>query len=353
MKERLFNALIVIASLTACLLSVSAAAPVETKLRGVMVHTDVSTEDLAVLALWKVNLIRWPMVNFTTHFNEYSSFTEQDRQNYLAWLDGRLAHLDKILPECGRHGIKVVIDLHTPPGSFLSKERGEMLLFKNRLAQHTFVEVWRRVARRVATSPVVWGLDLLNEPGFRGTAGGLRDWQSLAQHTAEEIRKIDSRHKIIVESVHGSPSKIEGLRPLRDVRNVVYSVHMYKPLDFTHQGLGERKDKVSSYPDLDKDWNKEKLRRWLKAVRDFQERYDVPIFIGEFSAVRWAPGESAHHYLRDLIEIFEGYKWDWTYHAFREADCWSVEHGDGQDTRCEAEPTGRQCLLRHAFARNR
>jgi len=30
--------------------------------------------------------------------------------------------------------------------------------------------------------------------------------------------------------------------------------------------------------------------------------------------------------LRDCIEVFEEYGWDWTYHAFREWQGWSVEH---------------------------
>ncbi len=37
----------------------------------------------------------------------------------------------------------------------------------------------------------------------------------------------------------------------------------------------------------------------------------------------WAPG--AGEYLRDCIDIFEEYGWDWCYHAFREWEGWSVE----------------------------
>ena len=45
--------------------------------------------------------------------------------------------------------------------------------------------------------------------------------------------------------------------------------------------------------------------------------------MGEFSAASYAPG--AERYLRDCISLFEEYGWDWTYHAFREADVWNVE----------------------------
>ena len=36
--------------------------------------------------------------------------------------------------------------------------------------------------------------------------------------------------------------------------------------------------------------------------------------------------------LRDCIALFEEYGWDWTYHAFRERNGWSVEH-EGPDAR--------------------
>ena len=71
-------------------------------------------------------------------------------------------------------------------------------------------------------------------------------------------------------------------------------------------------------------WDKEMIRKRLQAVRDFQKRHNARIFVGEFSAILWAPG--AADYLRDCIEIFEEYGWDWTYHAFREWDGWSLEH---------------------------
>ena len=39
----------------------------------------------------------------------------------------------------------------------------------------------------------------------------------------------------------------------------------------------------------------------LKNVVEWQRDYGVHIYIGEFSAIRWAPGNSALNYLRDVI----------------------------------------------------
>jgi hypothetical protein len=62
----------------------------------------------------------------------------------------------------------------------------------------------------------------------------------------------------------------------------------------------------------------------LAPVREFQKKHKCRIYVGEFSAVSWAPG--AENYLRDCIALFAEYGWDWTYHAFREWGAWSVEH---------------------------
>ena len=59
-------------------------------------------------------------------------------------------------------------------------------------------------------------------------------------------------------------------------------------------------------------------------------------------------------YLKDLIDIFEAHDWDWSYHAFREWDGWSVEHGsDPKDHGRSKTPTDREQLLRSWFAKNR
>ena len=59
-------------------------------------------------------------------------------------------------------------------------------------------------------------------------------------------------------------------------------------------------------------------------------RHGARIYVDEFSAIAWAQG--AENYLRDCIALFEEFGWDWTYHAFREWNGWSVEH-EGPDAR--------------------
>jgi hypothetical protein len=322
----------------------------ESRLRGAMVQPDITPESLRVLGSeWHANLIRWQLIRYVPPGGE----TTLDA--YDAWLDSELAKLDRALPVCAQHGLRVVLDLHSPPGGsrtasgYIGSDTG---LFTNALAQARFVQVWRRMAERYRDTKVIWGFDLANEPVEEELGDGCDDWQSLATRTAQAIRAIDPRRAIIVEpSPWGSAASIRNLDPL-PVEGVVYSVHMYEPTAFTHQGIHGNSAGVR-YPGLIGKVQQDRaaLRAILQPVRDFQRRHNVHIYVGEFSAIRWAPG--AADYLRDCIELFEEYGWDWTYHAFREYDGWSVEHGpDRADRQPSASPTDRQRLLLEWYGRN-
>lgn len=124
--------------------------------------------------------------------------------------------------------------------------------------------------------------------------------------------------------------------------------------EFTHQGVFKSGPSVVYPGTIDGEfWDKARLETVLKPVLDFQRKYGVHIYVGEFSAIRWSPQNSGYRYLKDVIDLFESYGWDWSYHAFREWSGWSVEHNDNrQDNQPSATPTERQKLLKEWFAKN-
>ena len=215
--------------------------------------------------------------------------------------------------------------------------------------------MWEHLARRYKDSKAVWGYDLANEPQEAAVEDGLLDWEDLAVKTARAIRAIDPNRAIIIEPPEGMwPSGLQTFLPL-DIPNVVYSVHMYVPSAFTHQGVVGKGPIGATYPGEigGKLWDKARLEAVLKPVVDFQRAYGAHIYIGEFSAIRWAPDHSAHRYLKDVIDIMEEHGWDWTYHGFREWNGWSVEHGEDKGNTARAlQPTDREKLLREWFAKN-
>lgn len=320
------------------------------RLRGVMLGPVFREQDIRDLALeWKANQIRWQL-NWVP-MKEAEDWAA-DSEAFDKWLDGALGECDKALDACEKYGLKVLVDLHTPPGG--RTNGGVCRMFSEKRYQDKLIEVWGKIARRYKGRDVVYAYDLLNEAVEGSVSAGLMNWRELATAAAKTIRQVDPGKPVVFEpSPWGGPDGFDALVPL-DIDRVIYSFHMYKPHQFTHQGVYDSKADLV-YPGLINGirWDKESLRAAMAAAIDFQEEFNVHIYVGEFSAIRWAPDNSAYRYLRDAIELFEEYGWDWSYHAFREWDGWSLEHGAvKEDRKPTAEPTDRKKLFLKWFAEN-
>ena len=289
-------------------------------LRGCMLPHGTTEEDIATLASWGATLVRFQIARNWSGVDD-----NQDLAEYAAWVDSLLDNLAEVLEWCAARGMKVCVDLHTPPGGKRAGDRAMNMFFQKKFAD-AFVGTWRRIATRFKGHPALYGYDLVNEPIQREPAP-FSYWE-LQKRAAEAIREIDPGAAIVVESNLGSVAEsYRYLSPLA-MDNVIYQVHLYKPYEYTHQGVWgnpmERDGRPLAWPDPARGWTTDHLRRVLAPVRAFQEKHRARIYVGEFSAVSWAPG--AENYLRDCIALFEEYGWDWTYHAFREWGAWSVEH---------------------------
>lgn len=321
------------------------------RLRGAMVRTWGGDIDEGMRVLgdeWNANVVRWQLRS-----PGGKGPPPEDLAAYDRWLDRELSTLDKALPICEKHGLKVVVDLHCKPGGTLTKPTRDRM-FRERKYQEKLVAAWKRIASRYRGHKAVWAYDLINEPVQGIVAEGLLDWQALAARTAKAVRAVDPDTAIIVEpSPWAHPFALDNFLPI-DVPGVVYSIHMYLPHNFTHQGIKGLPWGLKYPGEIDGvHWDAERVRTALQPAADFQRDYGVHIFVGEFSAIRSAADHSAFRYIRDVIDVFEQHGWDWAYHAFREWDGWSAEHGpDLKDRSPSKTQTDRERLLRSLFAKN-
>ena len=306
------------------------------QLRGVMLPMrDCTEDDFKTLQDWGVTLVRYQMVGARQEWKGLDPDRDVSKiiDLYGHWLDGRLDHLEKVvLPLAKKCGMKVCVDLHEAPGYRYSKAVGrvprgrgnEFRMFYDADYRQAFYGAWRKIATRFKGDPAIYGFDLINEPAQRGNVP-VGYWEIQAE-AARIVRSIDSRTPIVIEA-NGmdNPDAFQTLRPI-GLDNVIYQVHMYMPFLFTHQAVAIDRDwKVrAAYPDPARGWDKVHLRECLRYVRAFERRTGARIYVGEFSAIAWAKGADA--YLRDCMEIFNEYGWDWSYHAFREYTGWCVEH---------------------------
>ena len=302
----------------------------------------VVSEDLPTLRSWGANLLRWQITR-----NWGRRYDNQDPAEYLQWIQSRIPGTLAVLDKAHELGMKVVVDLHVPPGG--RDAQGNMVMFDNATYAEAFQEAWRMLATACKGHPALFGYDLINEPS-QPYKVSRRDYLGLQYDVARIIREIDPETPIIVEANGWDNAAMFAYLSALPLQDVIYQVHCYAPSEFTHQGVDGRRTGFT-YPDAARGWDKEFLREYLRPVREFQLRHGARIYVGEFSAVRWATG--AEEYLRDCIALFEEYGWDWSYHAFREWEGWSVEHGeDPQDTRPASQDTARKRVLLEGFQHN-
>lgn len=332
----------------------------QTKNRGMT--ADVRTLDAEGIAAlgqngWGVNLVRLQLVN--------ANATTDSAEQYTTWLEGALDGTEALLPIFAANGIKVVLDLHSPPGGFASEKPPQDKIFSESWAQQLLIQSWTTIAARFNTSEVIWGYDLVSEPAQGVVAPGLLSWKELQAPIAQAIRAVgpgtaDNQPTLVIEPIFGDIGRISTVDPSAD-SNMVLSPHFWFPRSFTSQGTpAGGKAKMKVYPDKKtkkkkkkKRLNKATLKRRMAKAKKFAKKNGLGVYIGEFGVVRWAPKNSGVRYLRDVVKLFEKSGWDWTYHAFREADAWSLEHSDRKnDSNPATTPTKRLLLMQSFFALN-
>jgi len=228
--------------------------------------------------------------------------------------EAEIRYVENVLRQGELNGFGVIVAMLPRPGYKKADFWGRPDL----MAQ--LVSHWRTMANRLKAAPALLAYDLMNEPVVATLLPGVgkEKWHSLAMQMASAIRAEDPNTPLMMEPTPwGLPGSFKGMQPLA-LPGLVYSFHFYAPHEFTHQGLPGY-DGVRNYPDAD--WDRAKGRTALEEARRFASTTNSPIFVGEFSCVRWAPGNSCIEYARDAIGLFEESGWGWAYH------CWRCYHG--------------------------
>lgn len=317
--------------------------------RGMNVTDEMTASDVAVLQSWNVNIVRFQLV-----LNAAQNGTETD---YLAELDSTLANLDALLPILEQSGIKVILDLHTPPGGFASTNfPAQFKLFSEPSLQTTLVTAWESIALRYVNNTTIYGFDILSEPAT-GSRRPSQAWLSLATELAQAIWAIDPSRQLLIAPDYADPKKLKifskrlkkNLGSADYSSKVIHNIHLFVPFKYVTQGVSRIVKKPVQYGT--RKLNKRTILTSFRRLKKAQTATKSRIFIGEFSVVRWAP--RADRFLSDFVRLLEKNKWDWTYHIFREFDGWSVEHTEDQNNPdVSLTETRRLSVLKRFFARN-
>ncbi len=185
-------------------------------------------------------------------------------------------------------------------------------------------------------------------------------WPHLMKEIIKKIREVDQeRYIIVTPGIWGMPEGYKNFQPLDD-QHIIYDAHVYIPHQYTHQGL-EGIPFGIKYPGIIgfRYWNKKELEDSISPLIEFQNKYKKLVWIGEFSAVRWAPG--GDDYVRDLIDVFDSHGWGWSYFCYNSYHGWNPDYDNVLDPKSPNEwqkhyvghNSNRWQLLMKAYLKNK
>ncbi len=173
---------------------------------------------------------------------------------------------------------------------------------------------WRQVAEHYKDAPDNVIFEILNEPSQKLTA---EMWNVWLNEALAIIRKTSPTRTVIIGPAFWS--NVDYLKKLelpQADRNIIVTVHYYKPMDFTHQGASwaGRKDKLGiTWGTVEEKQavvnNFEKVQAWAKKEKR-------PIFLGEFGAYDKAEMKYRIAYINHVTREAEKRNWSWAYWQF-------------------------------------
>ena len=243
--------------------------------------------------------------------------------------------MDKILDECERIGLKVILDNHSRAHDGYMNET---LWYTGGYSEESWIADWVFLAERYRNNAAVVAMDLKNEPHGNMTTGmkppatwgydeaqyGVTDWRRAAIKCGQAILAVNPTLTIIVEGVENYRGdnywwggNLRGVadHPIRDedlpAANLWYSAHEYGPEVYQQPWFSS-----SDFPDnLPGIWDS---KFWFVEQQSLR-----PVFIGEFGikeASAADPSSVPYRWLTAFMEHVGRYA-SWTF--------WSMNPNSG------------------------
>ncbi len=182
---------------------------------------------------------------------------------------GCIEYLDTALMAALEHGLQVILDLHTAPGSQNGEEhsgqKGKADWHKNPENISKTLETIERLCKRYDGSPAIIGIELLNEPSSKIPHELLADFYKKGY---EIVRKYFSEAVSVIIS--------DAFRPLDwndtfddSYKNLILDVHLY-------QAFSPEDKKLSMHRHIQK-----ALDEWEDLIEKIQQK--IPVLVGEWS----------------------------------------------------------------------
>ncbi|MEJ5260334.1 MAG: glycoside hydrolase family 5 protein [Anaerohalosphaeraceae bacterium] len=203
-------------------------------------------------------------------------------------------------------GLVAILDLHeyNAMGSDPAAHRAKFLAF------------WEQISAEFATAPPTVLFEILNEPNRQLTE---ELWNEYFREALAVIRKSHPTRGVIIGPAHyNSVDALPSLQLPEDDRKLIVTVHYYKPMEFTHQGARwtpAYADKTGIiWPRSAAD--EEAVVEDFRKVKEWAQKNNRPIFLGEFGAYDKADMDSRVRYISFVARTAEKCGFSWAYWQF-------------------------------------
>lgn len=252
----------------------------------------IEESDFAKIASWGADHVRLPF--------DYNIVQTEDG----SVIEDGYTRLEKAVALSKKYGLRIVLDLHKTKGFSFDDGEKESGFFENEKLQNSFYTIWEEMAKRFGKDTEQVAFELLNEITDRSFIG---EWNRISAECIKRIRKTAPEVLILVGSYWNNASEaVKDLAAPVDDR-VIYNMHCYDPLKFTHQGatwtdqiVPEERYSFEEFQ-IDANYFKE---RFASAV-ETAKKNNTALYCGEYGVIDRVTPEDTVKWYQAIHEAFE------------------------------------------------
>ncbi len=245
--------------------------------------------------------------------------------------------LNAALEWCRDSGLRAIVDLHILRSHHFNE--GDKPLWTDSTAQNRFLDCWRDLSSQLKKWPNgMVAYELMNEP----VADDPNDWNKLVARAVKVVRELEPERVLVIGSNRWqSVDTFEQLQVPENDPNILLSFHFYTPFLLTHHqagwtsikdykgpvhypGWSITEEELTDVSDSLKaqiavsngDFNRDVLLKLIEKPRRVAQKYNLPLYCGEWGAYQLAPAPERWRWYEDMRSILEekGIGWaTWDY----------------------------------------
>jgi len=304
------------------------------KFPGIDIHmqTFITDADFANVKTWGFDHVRIPV-------DSYLFFNDDDEP-----IKNRINNIDNAVDYARKHSLKMIIDLHECPGhdfSEVTKSPVQKLFAGDDTYIKKTEKIWSFLAEKYGQNDHVL-FETLNEP----VAPSPEIWNDVKDRLCRVIRKNAPDSTIVTGSnMWNWPNTFSAMTPFDD-DNIIYSVHFYEPLLFTHQNAPwmnspEIKEE-RTYPDdygqgfIRKygfiqsagNWDRSRFAEEFEPVSEFSKKYNAPVICNEFGVYTPVELKAQLRWYEDLLSVLREMNIGFSYWNYKNLDFGIISIGE-------------------------